>query len=320
VTKPAEIVHVSAEKPVPITDSAGRKVAGHLFPEEHQKAVNFAMAARRPLLVYGEPGSGKSQLARAAAIALKRFFVSTVVDTQTQPRDLIYELDLVQRLAKAQTLSLAGPDAIKTMKVEDELRLARFIRPRALWWGLNFDDAKKTGVEPPPQPKGVDGGNGVVVLIDEIDKGDPSVPNGLLGALGDAGFDLPDGRRVEQKGHFPLVVVTSNEERTLPAAFVRRCLVLRIEVPRGDAFEAYVTQRGEAHFDGQLPGDVMAKAARQLRDDREEHLRNNLPAPGQAEYLDLLRAVIDLARETKRSHAELVAELAPFAFRKHLRR
>jgi MoxR-like ATPase len=220
--------------------------AVHQFEPRQIRAVNAALAARRPLLVRGEPGIGKSQLARAAAKALGRAFVPHTVDARTESRDLLWHFDAVARLAEAQLLGALGravnldaPDlqprpAGKENKAEspsirDRLAIARFLHPRALWWAFDWNGAlnrvKDVGISAPPQPDGGDPANGCLVLIDEIDKAEADVPNGLLEALG-AGSFHPQGctEPVKATGIAPLVVITTNEERALPDAFVRRCL------------------------------------------------------------------------------------------------
>ncbi|KAA3605509.1 MAG: AAA family ATPase [Planctomycetota bacterium] len=320
-----KLLQVDERNPFDLVDDQGQKVAGHVFPIEHQRAIEAALAAQRPLLVLGEPGTGKSQLARAAAQALKRVFVSMVVDSQTLPRDLHYHLDSVERLAEAQNLSLAKKGDQES--VHEFLALENFLRPGPLWWAFHHEEAKTLGHKKesketnalPAQAKGSDSKNGVVLLIDEIDKADPSVPNGLLEALADGSFARPDRRRVVQTGPFPLIVITSNDERPLPAPFIRRCMVLKLAFPeKEEAFQKEMVLRGKAHFDGSLDEDTLQEAARQLWQDRQEHIRVHKPPPGQAEYLDLLRAVLKLAPQLNQEPAELVEELAQFTFKKHL--
>ncbi len=158
----------------------------HLFEHRELDAVNAALAAGRPLLVRGEPGSGKSQLARAAAKALGRAFVAKVIDARTEARDLLWTFDAVRRLADAQVLSARG--ARDAEAVEKELEELRYVTPGPLWWAFVWSravaPAEGIAVVPPPQMADVSPDNGVVVLLDEIDKADSSVPNGLLDALG----------------------------------------------------------------------------------------------------------------------------------------
>ncbi len=182
--------------------------AVHQFESRQIRAVNAALAARRPLLVRGEPGIGKSQLARAAAKGLGRAFVPHTVDARTESRDLLWHFDAVARLAEAQLLGalgraadLASPNPAPSSaekgdqpapNLRDRLAIACFLHPRALWWAFDWNDAlnraKAIGISAPPQPDGGDPANGCLVLIDEIDKAEADVPNGLLEALGAGSF------------------------------------------------------------------------------------------------------------------------------------
>lgn len=231
------------------------------------------------------------------------------------------------RLGEAQLCGAAAcgctPDALRA-----ELAIEKFVQPRPLWWAFDWDDAKTQAKnEEPPQPEKCSAANGCVVLIDEIDKAETDVPNGLLGALG-AGCFLPPGRTtpVRTKGEPPLIVITSNEERALPDAFVRRCLVLYMRLPKEkpELFK-HLVDRARAHF-GKDPSCVIdgkettlfTAAADMLIKDRETARKNHwLPLPGQAEYLDLVRAVRDLAPDDLAAQATLLEQVQPFALRKH---
>ena len=185
-------------------------------------------------------------------------------------------------------------------------------------WHSAQEPAPGIRVAEPPVAEGTDPTNGVVVLLDEIDKADSSVPNGLLDALGQGGFEGPAGRRVECGAIPPLVVVTTNEERSLPDAFLRRCLVLQMRLPRDRSrLVEWLKRRGRAHFDsGHLAEAVFVQAAEMLADDRQRLVRQGLTPPGCAEYLDLLRSVA----RSEPDHARQVALLdrvAEFALRKH---
>ena len=158
------------------------------------------------------------------------------------------------------------------------------------------------------------------MLIDEIDKAESDVPNGLLEALGAGqftpfGYEQPIGVSAEP----PLIVITTNEERVLPDAFVRRCLVLQMTLPENEAeLIERLKQRGRGHFGQTTTDEVLHEAARQLVADRtfadKEQLR---PLPGQAEYLDLVRAVIGLAKGNVKKQKGLLAMAAQFTLKKH---
>ncbi len=292
----------------------------HLFEPRELDAVNAALAAGRPLLVRGEPGSGKSQLARAAAHGLGRAFVAKVIDARTEARDLLWTFDAVRRLADAQVLAARG--LLPGETVEEQLAELRYVAPGPLWWAFDWPGAAAPAegivVEPPPVAVDCSAEDGVVVLLDELDKADSSVPNGLLDALGQGGFEGPAGLRVECGAMPPLVVVTTNEERSLPDAFLRRCLVLQLRLPRDrSTLVEWLKRRGRAHFSaGELADSVLAKAAEMLAEDRERLLRQGLTPPGAAEYLDLLRAVAR-SRRPAEEQLELLGRVAEFALRKH---
>lgn len=322
--------------------------AVHQFEPRQIHAINAALAARRPLLIRGEPGIGKSQLARAAAKKLSRAFVPHTVDARTESRDLLWHFDAVARLAEAQLLGalcrvadfnvpdpLVPPvekkdgekeDRFQESNIRERLAISRFLHPRALWWAFDWNDALKRaggiGLSAPPQPDGGDSANGCLVLIDEIDKAEADVPNGLLEALG-AGCFHPQGctEPVKATGIAPLVVITTNEERALPDAFVRRCLVLHLRLPSDPKKLAeYLIARGHAHFDSHKPpatDKVLQRAAELLITDRDIARENHwLPLPGQAEYLDLVRVVI--TREcTAKGQEALMEKVAEFVLKKH---
>jgi MoxR-like ATPase len=160
----------------------------------------------------------------------------------------------------------------------------------------------------------------VVVLIDEIDKAESDLPNGLLEALG-AGVFTPQGRSepvTVQGEEAPLIIITSNEERALPDAFVRRCLVLCIELKKpGDELVHWLIERGKAHFKN-VDDSVLEQAARLLSKDRKEAIeQQRSPKPGQAEYLDLVRAVRALRPDDAEAQKDLLTEVGKYTLNKH---
>ena len=296
----------------------------HVFDQREIDAIDAAIAARRPLLVRGEPGVGKSQLALAAAVDLKRAYVQYVVDARTESRDLLWHFDAVARLADAQLKGALRETRDESRdELQRELAVENYLHPRVLWWAFDWNSAKrqadKVGMPEPPKLPGCDPNNGCVVLIDEIDKAETDVPNGLLEALG-AGRFTPQGmtKPIEATGEPPLVIITTNEERALPDAFIRRCLVLRLRLPdKDDEMIALLVKRAEAHFKGADP-ELLREAAELLIQDRkkakEEHW---LPLPGQAEYLDLVRAVIHLAPDDTQQQRALLDKIKCYVLKKH---
>ena len=115
----------------------------------------------------------------------------------------------------------------------------------------------------------------------------------------------------------PLVVITTNEERELPAAFVRRCLVLQLALPKDDALIAFLVKRGKAHFSDKLAEKTYHAAAKLVADDRAGLIAQGLVAPGQAEYLDLLRAVLDVAGQDANAQAKALDDVKGFVLDKN---
>ena len=294
----------------------------HLLSRPEIHAVNASIAAGRPLLVQGEPGTGKSQLARAAAKQLGWAFVKHVIDSQTESRDLLWTFDAVQRLADAQITGLRPAAGGSADGADARLAVDRYVQPGPLWWAFAWDDAAaqadRSGSGRPPQRDSGDWGKGCVVLIDEIDKAESEVPNGLLEALGAREF-TPIGRRdpVRLAPRPLLVVITTNEERTLPDAFLRRCLVVRLQLDEDDdALIAFLMERGLAHFPQSVEA-VRREAAKMLCADRRSATAAQVrPRPGQAEYLDLLRIVLNLEPDKPAGQLALLADVAGFALKK----
>ncbi|MCH7727461.1 MAG: hypothetical protein IH991_13410 [Planctomycetes bacterium] len=165
------------------------------------------------------------------------------------------------------------------------------------------------------------GAAGWVILIDEIDKAESDLPNGLLEALGSSRF-RPMGRSepvsIPDGANRPLIVITTNEDRVLPDAFVRRCMTLHIELPRTrEGLIRLLVARGQAHYGKQTDDAVLTKAAEMLATDRESAKRDQLsPLPGQAEYLDLIGAVVGW-KDKPDDQLEIIETIRTFAYRKH---
>lgn len=320
--------------PIDLGESASGVVLRHVFEETDVHAVQAALLAKRPLLLRGEPGVGKSQLARAAAVVMQRGFCQMVVDARSESRDLKWREDVVARLADAQLIGGLGDD-VKAEELRGKLDMINYVQPGPLWWGFNWtdaqDQAKATRCPEPPRLKGCDPANGVVVLIDEIDKAESELPNGLLEALGAREF-TPNGRSEPVRATtWPLIIVTTNEERRLPDAFLRRCVVHDMRLPdRESEFIDKMVSRGRAYFppsgtsgsarqewdSSVLP--LLTEAAEQTWRDRAACREQRLsPLPGQAEYLDLLRAMFSSEGPEDDSPAVRLKRLAPYFLKKH---
>jgi MoxR-like ATPase len=328
-----------------LAESESGERVSHILEDREQWAIKGALAANRPMLVRGEPGIGKTQLAWAAATMLNRPLVSMTLDSNTEARDLLWTFDAVQRLAEAQVASATTTDK---EELREQIAVGKFVRPGPVWWTFDWESAKQqlrvgeeSPVLPPPNKDGLNWTpkDGVVMLIDEIDKAESDVPNGLLEALGyrqftPQGWDRPI--KLPDDVQPPLIIITTNEERVLPDAFVRRCFVLQLALPdikdaEGE-FIDYLVRRGEAHFPEARHLSVTIKsasgdderhkltlpvaAATVLLSDRKLAIANQQsPLPGQAEYLDFLRAIMKLASQGEEPQ-EVFQKLQSFVFSK----
>lgn len=277
----------------------------HQWSQAEIDALTLAYAARRPLLVRGEPGTGKTQIARAAAVHCAWKLHSVTIHPRFDPQHLIARFDAIRRLADAQSGQLR-PDT-------------HYWTPGPLWRAYGWDSAqpylgKAAEAEPEPAP------TGHVILIDEIDKADSDLPNSLLELLGQRSFEFaPLGLNLGgPDAALPLVIVTTNEERELPAAFVRRCLVLNLAAPAD--YQSWLVQRGRAHYqsaDRTMDERVLIRAAEQLVADRAAMTEASLAPPGAAEYLDLLSAVYELAPKDADLQLAWLDRLSAYAYVKH---
>lgn len=290
----------------------------HVFDDPGNRsrlAIKAALAAGRPLLVRGDPGVGKTQLAAAAAKALGRPLVSFTVDSRCESRDLLWQFDSVRRLAEAQ---ICGTLKLDRSAVTEALRDSRFIEPGPLWWGFDWKGAtahcEERELDIRSAPEGTHPANGRVVLIDEIDKADSDLPNGLLEALGAGRFHPRgcDSVKMGDQDPSPLVIITTNEERVLPDAFIRRCLVLHLALPSSDdELKDLLVERGKKHFH-EAGEKLLEQAAALLVEDR----RNSAPPkPGQAEYFDLVRAILEFDTSAS-DQEELLKKISEFTLKK----
>jgi MoxR-like ATPase len=300
------------------------------------------------LLVRGLPGTGKSDLARAAAEYLGRAFVYEVVTARTEPQDLLWRFDAIARLADAQ----AQGAGYKTGQANPVIP-RHYVSPGALWWAINWNSAeeqfsrhcKVAAQRPDKELKIADGTikthqqraheKGCVLLLDEVDKADAELPNSLLEVLANTGFRLPWGNKEFKSDSSaepvskPLIIVTTNEDRELPPAFVRRCLVLNIDEPNSDfAFAIWLKDRARVHFrdpdntDAKDPPlsmsqTILDQAAKRLLEERKT-IPGDSPRPGLAEYLDLLHGLYHLAPDDEAQQQQWLDRVYGFAYQKHV--
>jgi MoxR-like ATPase len=271
--------------------------AAYVFDDDIRLTVNLALATGRPLLVTGPSGTGKSSLARAVAELARWSYIERTITSRLQARDLLYEIDHLKRLQDAQQDRLKGDER-------------QYIVPGPLFWAFAphkarklLDDTERSKVI----PRGIkEGASRSVVLLDEIDKADPDVPNDLLIPFGKLAFEIVElGETIEcPAAAVPLFVLTNNGERDLPPAFLRRCVELHIKAAEN-------TPAGRAKL-------FAIALEHGLKDDRLEKLADaffNAPRPERrepnaAEFLDLVRAWKQLRLATHAHEPTLEAILA----------
>ncbi len=181
----------------------------YVATDDLMMAVNAAVTLGRPLLVKGEPGTGKTQLAEEVAIALNRNFIQWHIKSTTKAQQGLYEYDAVSRLRDSQ---------LGDERVHD---IANYIVKGKLWEAFTADT----------QP---------VLLIDEIDKADIEFPNDLLLELDRMEFHVYETREVVKAKYRPIIIITSNNEKELPDAFLRRCFFHYIRFPDKATMEKIV--------------------------------------------------------------------------------
>lgn len=208
--------------------------ADYVADKDLMIAVNAAIRLERPLLVKGEPGTGKTELARQVAAALGLDILEWNVKSTTKAQQGLYEYDAVSRLRDSQL----GDERVNDVK--------NYIRKGKLWQAFATDTK-------------------CVLLIDEIDKADIEFPNDLLQELDRMEFHVYEtGETVSAKIR-PIVIITSNNEKELPDAFLRRCFFHYIRFPDAETLERIV----EVHYPG-IKKDVAAQRADPvLRDPRD---------------------------------------------------
>ncbi|MES2539606.1 MAG: MoxR family ATPase [Pseudomonadota bacterium] len=235
-------------------------------------AVNAALTLQRPLLVKGEPGTGKTELARQVAAALALPLIEWHVKSTTKAQQGLYEYDAVGRLRDSQLGPGLGGERVHDVR--------NYIRKGKLWQAFEAEGR-------------------VVLLIDEIDKADIEFPNDLLQELDRMEFHVYETGDMVRARHRPVVIITSNNEKELPDAFLRRCFFHYIRFPEADTLAAIV----KVHFPD-IKDRLLTAALTQFYEIRD--VPGLKKKPSTSEVLDWLRLLLaeDLAPEDLRKDAK----------------
>ncbi|NUH66332.1 MoxR family ATPase [Sulfitobacter sp. S0837] len=217
-------------------------------------AVNAAVTLERPLLVKGEPGTGKTELARQVSDALGLRMIEWNIKSTTRAQQGLYEYDAVSRLRDSQL----GDERVHDVK--------NYIRKGKLWQAFEADEK-------------------VVLLIDEIDKADIEFPNDLLQELDKMEFFVYETGETIRAKQRPIVIITSNNEKELPDAFLRRCFFHYIQFPEMETLKQIV----EVHHPG-IKQQLLTTALTQFYEIRDQQGLKKKPST--SEVLDWLKLLL----------------------------
>ncbi len=226
----------------------------YIATQDLMVSVNAAISLEKPLIIKGEPGTGKTLLASEIAKVLKKKLISWHIKSTTNAQQGLYEYDAVTRLRDSQ-LGMQGVDDI-----------SNYIKPGKLWESFDSKDQ-------------------VVLLIDEIDKADIEFPNDLLLELDQMEFYCYELQKTIKAKKRPIVVITSNNEKELPDAFLRRCFFHYITFPDRDTMKEII----DVHYPD-LENRLMQSAMRIFYEVRE--LGGIKKKPSTSELLDWLKLLI----------------------------
>jgi MoxR-like ATPase len=226
----------------------------YVASEELMHAVNVSIALKKPLLIKGEPGTGKTMLAQSISEALDMKLIVWNIKSTTKAQDGLYLYDTVQRLYDSQ------------FGEGDVANIGKYIKLGKL--GEAFTDNEQ-----------------VVLLIDEIDKADLEFPNDLLWELDKMEFYINETKETIKTIHRPIVIITSNAEKELPDAFLRRCIFHYIEFPTTERMEEII----KVHFD-QVETNLLAQTMETFYWIRS--LKDIQKKPSTSELIDWLQALL----------------------------
>ncbi len=259
-------------------------------------AIQVALATNRPLLISGPVGSGKTTLAKAVAEAQDWSYLQYTLTSRSRLEELTCEFDQLQRLHDAQ---------VKTTSVGLMPDWA-YLKPGLFWWGFDPESALRKGkskqdiatlgdsFRAPSRPKTLkENAQGIVILLDEIDKAEPDLPNDLLEPLDRGSFLLPDGEEIKVSDNLlKLLMITTNGERDLPPAFLRRCIHLEIQSPNVEALQRIAG----FHFnedDSPHKQNVFSAVAEEFCGLVTNAKETGRRPPGTSEFLDAVRACLE---------------------------
>ena len=256
------LLHRNRAKPRIVTRFTG--TTSYVATEDLEVAVNAAVTLQRPLLVKGEPGTGKTVLAKEVAEALGRKLIAWHIKSTTKAQHGLYEYDAVSRLRDGQL----GDARVHT--------IANYIIKGRLWEAFEAERAP-------------------VLLIDEIDKADIEFPNDLLLELDRMEFHVYETKQTIRARERPIIIITSNNEKELPDAFLRRCFFHYIRFPDRETMERIV----EVHFPG-LKAALLREALAMFYEIRE--VPGLKKRPSTSELLDWMKLLLaeDIDPETLR--------------------